>query len=141
MSTAVEVRKPGEGRWTIEAIGSALVLLLAFAAFDDITTDKATDFTVEYSVLAGCGLWLLVVSIRLLRRGHQILSGASLVALTAALWGQRGIRTGITRGLWPEYLVMVAAFVWFAALTLLLFFLDSRTTPESSARTRRTGRL
>jgi hypothetical protein len=140
MATAIEERKPAERRLMMEGIGMVLVLLLALAAFDDITTDNDTDFAVEYAALAGCGLWLLAASVRLLRRGHQILGGVSLAALAGALWGHRGIGPGMTPEPWPEYLVMVGAFVWFGALTLLLFVLQGRAISESSAPTSGPGK-
>ncbi len=114
------------------AVGMAAAVVLAFAAFDDITTDRDTDFTVEYAVLAACALWLCVASIRLLSGRHRRLGGVSLVALAGALWAQRGIGPGMTPDLWPEYLVMIAAFLWFGALALFLFVSDGPVASESS---------
>jgi hypothetical protein len=110
----------------LDAIGIAFVTLLAFAAFDDITTDNDTNFTVEYVALAICALWLCVVSIRLVRGRHRRLGSVSFVALAGALWAQRSIGPGITPGFWPAYLVMAAVFLWFGLLAVLLFVRSQR---------------
>jgi hypothetical protein len=104
-----------------DAMLTVFAVLLAFAAFDDITTGNESDFTTEYAVLVLCAVWLLFVCIRLLRNSHQVLGGISLVALAAGIWSQRAIGPGIIPGLWTEYVVMAAAFLWFAALSLILF--------------------
>ena len=48
---------------------SIVALLLAYAAFDDIMTDNATSFTVEYTMLAACGAWFAFLAVKRLRRG------------------------------------------------------------------------
>ena len=50
-----------------DGVITIVVLLLVFAAFDDITTDHATTFRPEYSALIGCAAWLTFVAARLLR--------------------------------------------------------------------------
>jgi hypothetical protein len=63
------------GPFRRDAAITLAALLLAFAALDDITTDTATTFTVEWIALAVCGVWLAIVSWRVLRnvwrRTHQ----------------------------------------------------------------------
>ena len=44
------------------------LLLLAYAAFDDIMTDNATSFTVEYAMLAVTAAWFAWLGARLIRR-------------------------------------------------------------------------
>ena len=105
---------------------SLVALLLVFAAFDDITTDNATQFTVESAVLAACAIWFAFVAVRLTRLGHRTLGMLSVLALVGALWGQRGIRPGITPGLWLEYLVTAGAFLWFLLLVAILAWLGWR---------------
>lgn len=95
------------------------VVLLAVAAFDDITTDHAATFVIEWIALGGCGLWLLTVSWRLLRRGHRWLGSISAVALVAAVGAGSRIRPGI-EPLQIEYLLTAAALVWFVALAAIL---------------------
>lgn len=110
-------------------------LLLIFAAFDDITTDNATTFRTEYAFLLACTGWLLFVAVRLLRAGHLLLGGASLLALAAGLWAQRAIGPGIVPGLWAEYIVLTVAYLWFVALATGLVWLARRTTSFSWQRT------
>ena len=101
---------------------TAVVLLLVFAAFDDITTDNDTDFRFEYSILIASAAWLLFLALRLVRHQQPVLGGISLAALAAGLWGQHGIGPGIVPGLWPEYVVTTGAYIWFWALTLVLLW-------------------
>ena len=109
-----------------DAVLSVFAVFLAFAAFDDITTGNESDFTTEYAGLVLCAVWLLFVSIRLLRSSHRVLGGISLVALAAGIWSLRAIGPGTIPGLWTEYVVMAAALLWFAALSLILFGLAPR---------------
>ena len=103
-----------------------VALLLVFAAFDDITTDDATTFPVEYSFLVGCAGWLLFVAWSLIRGGHRTLGVASLVALAGALWAQHAIGPGMVPGLRPEYIVMTTAYFWFWALAGAMLWLAWR---------------
>lgn len=93
-----------------------VALLLVFAAFDDITTDNATTFRVEYTFLVGCAGWLLFVAWSLIRGGHRTLGFTSLVAVASALWAQHAIGPHMVPGLRPEYIVMTTAYFWFWAL-------------------------
>ena len=112
-----------------DALISLAALLLVFAAFDDITTGNSTHFTVEYTVLVLCAAWFGFVAVRLMRLGRRTLGVLSWVALLGALWAQRGIGPGITPGLWPEYVVMTGAFLWFLALAAALVVLGCRGVP------------
>ena len=103
-----------------------VALLLVFAAFDDITTDNATTFRVEYTFLVGCAGWLLFVAWSLIRGGHPALGFASLLALASALWAQQAIGPGMVPGLRPEYIVMTAAYFWFWALAGAMLWLAWR---------------
>ncbi len=105
-----------------DAVVTFVILLLVFAAFDDITTDNATAFPVEYTFLAISAIWLAFVSVQLMRNQHQVLGGLSLAALAAGIWGQGGVGPGITPGWWPEYVATVAACLWFWVLCLILFW-------------------
>jgi hypothetical protein len=103
-----------------------VALLLVFAAFDDITTDNATTFRVEYTFLVGCAGWLLFVAWSLIRGGHRALGSTSLAALASALWAQHAMGTGKVPGLRPQYLVMTAAYFWFCALAGAMLWLAWR---------------
>ena len=94
-------------------------VLLAVAAFDDIATDRATTFMVEWVSLAACGLWLFVVCWRVLRSEHWWLGSISTVVLVAAVGAGSRIRPGID----PfaiESLTTIAGLLWFLALAAIL---------------------
>ena len=57
------------GRVSIrDVVVSFGALLLAFAAFDDITTDRtATSFRVEYTALFACAMWFVFLAVKLIR--------------------------------------------------------------------------
>jgi peptidoglycan/LPS O-acetylase OafA/YrhL len=102
-----------------DAAVTLATVLLAFAAFDDITTDTATTFTFEWVGLAVCGVWLLIVSWRLLRSEHRWLGSISVVALVAAVGAGSAIRPG-TGPFQIEYLTTIAGLIWFLGLVGIL---------------------
>ena len=102
-----------------DAAVTLAAVLLAFAAFDDITTDTATTFTVEWAGLALCGVWLLIVCWRLLRSEHRWLGAISMFALIAAVGAGSAIRPG-TGPFQIEYLTTIAGLLWFLALVGIL---------------------
>jgi ABC-type Na+ efflux pump permease subunit len=102
------------------------VLLLIFAAFDDITTDNATNFRVEYAALLVCAVWLMFLSWRLLRQGHWILGGISLVAIVNGGFAQRAIIHGTVDGWWTEYVLLAMTYLWFLVLSVMILWLAWR---------------
>jgi len=102
-----------------DAAVTLAAVLLAFAAFDDITTDTATTFTFEWVGLAVCGVWLLIVSWRLLRSEHRWLGSISVVALVAAVGAGSAIRPG-TGPFQLESLTTIAGLLWFLGLVGVL---------------------
>ena len=94
-------------------------VLLAVAAFDDITTDTATTFTFEWVGLALCGVWFVIVSWRLLRSEHRWLGAISAVALVATVGAGSTIRPG-TGPLQLAYLITIAGLLWFLGLVAIL---------------------
>jgi hypothetical protein len=102
-----------------DAAVTVAVLLLVFAAADDITTDHSTGFPLEYSMLVAGIVWLGFLTWRLLRERHHVLGGLSLLALAGALWGGSAIAPGSTPTS-PAYMVTVAAYLWFWILSLIL---------------------
>ena len=103
------------------ALGIIVAVLAAVAALDDITTDNSSDFTVEYWLLIACGLWLCAVSFRLWRHGHRILGSLSCGAVAAAAWALSVLPPHFRAGVYPEYLAILAALVWFTVLAAGLF--------------------
>ena len=110
--------------------GTVAVLLLSFAAFDDITTGHETDLTLEYGILLISTGWLLVVALRLIRNAHRLLGAISVVVLVGALLGQVAIGPRLTPGLWPAYVVTASAFPWFGIVAVVLLVSGWRAHPE-----------
>jgi cation transport ATPase len=102
-----------------DAAVTFVTVLLAFAAFDDITTDTATTFTFEWVGLAVCAVWLLIVSWRLLRSEHRWLGSISAVALVVSVAAGSAIRPG-TGPFQMEYLTTSAGLLWFLGLVAIL---------------------
>ena len=117
-------------RLMTDSLVTLAALLLAFLAFDDITTDNATDFSVEYLVLAACFLWLFVLAIRLIREHDVVLGATSLLILAVAAWGQRTIGPRTVASLDPHYLATVAVFAWWFTLALVLLRRGWSLLPE-----------
>ena len=113
-------------RLLVNAALTVVALLLVFAAYDDITTDNATTFRVEYTLLAGCAAWLFFVAWSLIRGGHRTLGFVSLVALASGIWSQRAFGPVMVAGLRPEYIMMATSYLWFWALAAAMLWLGSR---------------
>jgi len=96
------------------------VVVGAFLAFDDITTDNATSFHAEYSFLRAGAIWCLIVAVSLIGMRHFALGGACVFVLAAAVWGQRSVGPGTIPSWQPGYLATVAALGWFLVLSLWL---------------------
>jgi len=117
----------GSHRLPRDAVVTIAVLLLVFAAFDDITTDDATSFPLEYTILIASAVWLLFVAVRLMRHGEGLLGGISLLALAGAVWGQRAVGPGVVwhqrgGGFKPEYVAVTSAYGWFWILALAMLW-------------------
>lgn len=109
-----------------DGVITIVVLLLVFAAFDDITTDNATTFRPEYSALIGCAAWLTFVAARLLREGRRILGALSALLVVASVWAQSAIVHGASPGLRPEGIVIIVTYMWFWGLSFALLWLGWR---------------
>ena len=120
-----------------DAVVAIAALLLVFAAFDDITTDNATSFPLEYTILVASAILLLFIAVRLMRHGHGLLGGISLLALASALWGARAVGPDVVwgqraAGFKPEYLAVMIAYGWFCALSLAMLWRARRESPRES---------
>src|SRR5688572_9968272 len=98
-SRIMVTRKSCAGALLREGSLTLVALLLAFAAFDDITTDNDTDFTVEYAALVVCAIWLMFVAFRLIQGSRPVLGGIAFVALAGAVWAQREVGPDSAPGL------------------------------------------
>ena len=116
-----EMNRAGQsrGQLLLHAALTLAAVLIAFAAFDDITTDTARTFTFEWVGLAVCAMWLLVVSWRLLRGEHRWLGSVSALALVAVIGAGSTIRPG-TGPFQVEYLVTLTGLLWFLGLAGIL---------------------
>jgi len=79
------------------------------------------------------GVWCVFVASALLRRGSSVLGMTSLVAVAAAAVvasdGVGHIRDGGWSVFWPEYTVILATWLWFLALSVMLLAVGLRTPP------------
>lgn len=99
-------------RFARDAVITVATVLLAVAAFDDITTDSARSFPLERSMLAACAVWFSVVAWRLWRHGHRALAVLSFGFVTIGALAQPTIGPGtVTMPL--GYLATVGALAWF----------------------------
>lgn len=57
--------------WTRAGSVTIAVIVLACLAMDDITTDDAVEFKLEYTLLAACGVWCLFLVYHLLKHGYR----------------------------------------------------------------------
>ena len=125
-------KTPSNAVLIVDGIVTLAFVVLAWLAFDDITTDNATSFTVEYTCLLACAIWCLIVAVRLAAKGYLVLATASALALGAAVWGQRSIGPGTVPSWQPQYVATVAAIVWFLSLAVVLVVLGFRTNRPGS---------
>lgn len=111
-------------RW--RGVVSILLLVLAWLALDDITTDNATTFEFEYTMLVWCGVWFTSVAIWLLVRRRPVLGIASLVAVALAVVAFWSLPHHYAPAAPVNYLGAVSL-VWFLALAIWL--VARRSTP------------
>lgn len=123
----------------VEAFVTLAAVIFVMLALDDITTDNSTGFRPEYTLLTLTGAWLLVLVVQLWRKGRPSLASISLIALLVAAWvsadGIGNKRDGGWSVFWPEYSVIVIAWLWFLAVAISLLrqvFRRSSPAPAST---------
>jgi hypothetical protein len=125
---------PRPGAFSAEAAVTIALVVLAMLALDDITTDNSNGFKPEYTLLVACGAWWLFLVFQLWKQGYRRLGTASMVAIAAAVWvasdGLGQTRDGGWSVFWPEYTVMLVAWLWFLTLAIVLIALRRRVTPS-----------
>ena len=119
---------PRVGAFSAKSALTLGLVVLATFALDDITTDNATTgFRPEYTLLAACGAWCLFLTYDLLKQGYRLLGTISLLAVATAVWvasdGLGHKRDGGWSMFWPEYSIMIVAWLWFLALAVGLIAL------------------
>ena len=68
---------------------SLVLLVLSWLALDDITTDNANEFPLEYTILVSAGIWFAALGVALVARRRFFAGTSSLVAVAlgvAAFW-------------------------------------------------------
>ena len=68
---------------------SLIVLLLSWLALDDITTDNANTFPLEYTILVLAGMWFVALGVSLVAKRRYLLAVLSLMAVglgVVAFW-------------------------------------------------------
>jgi hypothetical protein len=104
-----------QGGWLFLGGVTLAAMVLAWLALDDITTDNATRFPAEYSMLAVAGAWLLFIAWQLWRSGSRatsLLTTASLAAATLMAAGGIGHkRDGGWAVFWPQYIPLTWAWI------------------------------
>jgi hypothetical protein len=139
MNPAVRAEADGSRAvvWLAQGAVTLVVVVLAWLALDDITTDNSTGFLPEYRLLAAAGAWCLFVGYILLRRGWRVAGSTSLAAVVAAAWvafdGLGHRRDGGWSAYWPEYSVMLATWVWFLALSVVMLACGGRALTGEAA--------
>lgn len=105
-----------------DAVVTIMVVGLAVAALDDITTDKDASLAFERIALGGCAAWFAFLAWRLIRHGHRTLGGLSLAVVAIGAMVQPGVGPG-PAPMWFKYVAYgatVGALAWFVALAGLL---------------------
>lgn len=103
------------GPWLGLGAVTLAAMALAFLAIDDITTDNATRFRAEYTILVVCLSWLMFIAGRLWRSGSRRTSVLTVASLAVAAWMTAGgighKRDGGWPVFWPQYLALTWAWV------------------------------
>ena len=129
----IDCRRNSSSVLLVDALITIAVVFLAFAAFDDITTDNARTFPAEHGALFLCCAWVVALAARLVRDGYRGLGLTSFVVLAVAVWGQRAVGPGTIPSSDPHYLGVSAALGWFAVLAAILLVAGWRLHPERQA--------
>ena len=115
---------PARVQWLIFGGVTLAAMVLAMLALDDITTDNATRFPGEYSMLAVAGAWLIFVAAQLWRAGSRVnavLTVASLAAATLMAAGGIGHkRDGGWAVFWPQYIPLTWAWIHGVVVGILM---------------------
>jgi hypothetical protein len=98
---------------------SLMVLVLSWLALDDITTDTANTFALEYTILVSAGIWFLALGVSLAAQRRYLPAIASLAAVglgVAAFWSLPHHYQPLA----PINYLGYVPLAWFAGLTVWL---------------------
>ena len=122
------------GSWLVPGGITLAAMAAAMLALDDITTDDALQFPVEYRILAVCAVWLLCVAWPLWRAGSRrnaalILASLSVAAsLCAGGIGHR--RDGGWAAFWPQYVAILWAWIHGIVVGILMIRRGLKPAPQ-----------
>jgi undecaprenyl pyrophosphate phosphatase UppP len=102
-----------------DIIVTIAAVILAVAAFDDITTDHDTNFVFERAALIMCAGWFLVTAWRVSQAGRRALGRTSVAAALAVGLAQWAIGPGTAQSR-IAYIVMLTGLGWFVVVTGIL---------------------
>ena len=112
------------GRWLALGGVTLAAMVMALLALEDITTDNATQFPLEYRILAVCAVWLLFVAWATFRSGSRVNPALTLASLAAATWLAAGgighKRDGGWAVFWPQYVVLLWAWIHGVVVGILM---------------------
>jgi putative exporter of polyketide antibiotics len=118
-----------QGRF--HAVLTCGVVLLAFLAIDDITTDSSTTFAVERAAVIACGVWFAFIARQLWRQGRRGLAVVSAAVLGLAAVAQPAIRPGVSSGQVGPIVTWIAL-VWFLIVAAVMGLQRIRRTPQET---------
>ena len=112
---------------------SLIVMLLSWLALDDITTDNASAFPLEYTILVLAGAWFVALGVWLAVKGRLVAGMASLAAVAlgvVAFWSLPHHHQPPS----PVNQLGYAPLAWFAGLTLWLLAARVQTASGAARR-------
>jgi hypothetical protein len=111
-------------RWVVMGGLTLFAMALAWLALDDITTDNATRFPLEYAMIGAGGLWLVFIAAKLFLDGARAVAAVTVAVVAAATFMAAGglghKRDGGWDVFWPQYLPVTAAWLWGVVLGIAL---------------------
>lgn len=118
-------------RERFHAVLTCGAVLVAFLAFDDITTDTATTFALERAAVIACGVWFAFIARQLWRQGRRGLAVVSAALLGLAAVAHPGVRPGVSSGQFGPVVTWIAL-VWFLIVAGVMGLPRTRRTPHET---------